>query len=103
MKFFWNMPSTLKPYFNKELQDYRSDLLEGNLSQAWQKLEKAHIIGQRWFIEHTYVHWLMLKFGVRIRSSKEVVGQIPRLLVGGVKSFAAKFQLGILEVQMFPL
>jgi hypothetical protein len=45
----------------------------------------------------------MLKFGVRIKSSKEILGQIPRLLVGGVKSFAAKFQSEILEEQMFPV
>jgi hypothetical protein len=94
MKFYWNMPATLKPYYNKELEDYQCELLQGNLPQAWQKLERAHVIGQRWFIEHTHVHWLMLKFGVRIKSSKEILGQIPRLLVGGVKSFVGKVPVG---------
>ena len=94
MKVYWSMPSTLKPYFRKELKNYRNELLQGNLSDAWTKLERAHIIGQKWFIEHTYVHWLMLKFGVRINSSKEIVGQIPRLLVGGVKSFVGKIPVG---------
>jgi hypothetical protein len=36
----------------------------------------------------------MLKFGVRIKSSKEVLGQIPRLLVGGVKSIVGKIPVG---------
>ena len=94
MKFFWNMPPILKPYFNKELEDYQSELLRENLSEAWRKLERAHIIGQKWFIEHSYVHWLMLKFGVRIKSSKEILGQIPRLLVGGVKSFVGQIPVG---------
>jgi hypothetical protein len=29
----------------------------------------------------------MLKFGIRIKSGKEILRQIPRLLVGGLKSF----------------
>ncbi len=36
----------------------------------------------------------MLKFGIYIKSTKEVFGQIPRLLVGGVKSFVGKIPVG---------
>ena len=94
IKLYGRMPKHLMPYFIRELQDYHDELQKGNLSKAWQKLERAHIIGQKWFIEHTYVHWLMLKFGVKIKSYKEVLGQIPRLLVGGVKSFVGKIPVG---------
>jgi hypothetical protein len=94
IKVYWRMPKYLKLYFTNELQDYYYELQQGNLSEAWKRLERAHIIGQKWFIEHTYVHWLMLKFGVRIKSSKEILGQIPRLLVGGVKSFVGKIPVG---------
>ncbi|MCW3079442.1 DUF3703 domain-containing protein [Segetibacter sp.] len=94
MKVYWKMPSTLKPYFAQELDSYRFELLKGNLNGAWQKLERAHIIGQRWFIEHSYVHMLMLQFGIKIKSRKEIMGQIPRLLVGGVKSFVGKIPVG---------
>lgn len=44
--------------------------------------------------EHSYVHWQMLRFGLAIKSRKEVIGQIPRLLVGGVKSFVGKIPVG---------
>jgi hypothetical protein len=88
------MPSPLKPYFSHELEEYRNELLQGNFKYAWTKLERAHIIGQRWFIEHTYVHWLMLRFGLKIKNSKEIMGQIPRLLVGGVKSFVGTVPVG---------
>jgi len=37
---------------------------------------------------------LMLKFGIGIKDAKEVLGQLPRLLVGGVKSFVGKIPLG---------
>lgn len=88
------MPSTLQPYFEKELRSYCSSLQENNLQQAWHHLEKAHVIGQAYPLKHTYVHWKMLQFGVRIKSFKEVIGQVPRLLIGGIKSFVGKIPVG---------
>lgn len=64
------------------------------MAQAWHHLERAHILEQAYLWEHTYAHWEMLKFGIRIKSSREVIGQIPRLLVGGVKSFVGKIPVG---------
>jgi len=69
-------------------------LANGHLSLAWRSLERAHIIGQRYPFAHSYVHWKMLQFGFRIKSMKEVLGQIPRLLIGGVKSFVGKVPVG---------
>ena len=56
MKFYWKMPIVLQSYFSDELVDYRNELSKGNLQGAWRKLERAHIIGQKWFLEHSYVH-----------------------------------------------
>lgn len=36
----------------------------------------------------------MLLFGFRIKNPKEIIGQIPGLLVGGVKSFVGKVPVG---------
>lgn len=36
----------------------------------------------------------MLQFGFKIKNAKEIVGQIPRLLVGGVKSFVGHIPVG---------
>jgi hypothetical protein len=36
----------------------------------------------------------MLSFGISIKNTKEVLGQIPRLLLGGVKSFVGKIPAG---------
>jgi hypothetical protein len=36
----------------------------------------------------------MLQFGVMIKKPREVIGQIPRLLIGGVKSFVGKIPVG---------
>ncbi|GAA4839740.1 DUF3703 domain-containing protein [Algivirga pacifica] len=94
MKLYTMMPKKLKPYFDQELKGYQINLEAGNLQAAWNHLERAHIIGQAYPYHHTYVHWKMLLFGIHIKDAKEVIGQIPRLLVGGVKSFVGHIPLG---------
>ena len=94
MKFYTYIPKSLKPYYNAELTKYRSEYLHGNLSIAWNHLERAHIIGQKYPFNHTFVHWKMLQFGFKIKSGKEIFGQIPRLIFGGVKSFVGKIPVG---------
>lgn len=37
---------------------------------------------------------MMLSFGIRIKSTREIIGQIPRFLVGGVKSFVGHIPVG---------
>ena len=94
MKLFWIMPDGLKIHYRKELELYKTELDKGNLPLAWRHLERAHILGQPWPREHSHVHWVMLKFGFRIKDTREIVGQIPRLVVGGVKSFVGTIHVG---------
>ncbi|WP_405247563.1 DUF3703 domain-containing protein [Cellulophaga sp. Asnod2-G02] len=94
MKLYTSIPKELKPYFNTELEKYRTENISGNLLNAWNHLERAHIIGQKYPYAHTLVHWKMLKFGFKIKSVKEIFGQIPRLIFGGVKSFVGKIPIG---------
>lgn len=94
MKFNTALPNKLKHYYQQELNAYKSMFAEEDISAAWNHLERAHVIGQAYPWPHTYVHWKMLQFGISIKSWKEVLGQIPRLLVGGVKSFVGKIPVG---------
>jgi len=94
MKLYTTLPKALKPYYDLELDAYASEYASNNLQRAWNHLERAHIIGQRYPFAHSYVHWKMLQFGFKIKSSKEVLGQIPRLIFGGVKSFVGKVPVG---------
>jgi len=88
------MPINLKPFYAKELESFSEHFVNKNLQNAWYHLERAHIIGQQYPYQHTYVHFKMLQFGFKIKSTKEVIGQIPRFLVGGVKSFIGKIPIG---------
>ena len=94
MKFYTSIPKRLEPYYLEELRSYHTECLKGNLEKAWKHLERAHIIGQKYPYPHTLVHWKMLKFGFKIKSRKEIFGQIPRLIFGGVKSFVGKIPIG---------
>lgn len=94
MKFYWKMPSSLTVHFQKELNGYAEEFAKQNLPVAWRHLERAHIIGQPWAVEHSLVHWKMLVFAFRIKNAREIVGQLPRLLVGGIKSFVGKIPVG---------
>ena len=94
MRFNTKMPVSLKPFYAKELKNYSIHFVNRNLQKAWYHLERAHIIGQQYPCQHTYVHFKMLQFGFKIKSTKEVIGQIPRLLVGGIKSFVGKIPVG---------
>lgn len=94
MKLYTTIPITLKPYYKVELENYLLAFSNGQIKTAWNHLERAHIIGQKYPYAHTYVHWKMLQFGIKIKSKKEVLGQIPRLIFGGVKSFVGVIPVG---------
>ncbi|GHC61226.1 DUF3703 domain-containing protein [Ulvibacter litoralis] len=94
MKFNTSLSERLKPYFTKELAQYKVQYELGNFLNAWSHLERAHILGQQYPSAHTLVHWKMLLFGIKIKNRKEIVGQIPRLIFGGVKSFVGTIPIG---------
>lgn len=94
MKINACMPEALRPFYRDELLLAKNEFDKRHFQQSWRHLERAHILGQPYPIEHTAVHWKMLKFGVKIKNWKEVIGQIPRLLFGGVKSFVGKIPVG---------
>ena len=94
MKFHTKITPKFKVFYTEELIKYQIEYSKNNLSEAWNHLERAHIIGQKYPFEHSLVHWKMLQFGFKIKNTKEVVGQIPRLIFGGIKSFVGKIPVG---------
>jgi hypothetical protein len=66
----------------------------GDWDRCWQLLEDAHVLSQPWALPHIRVHSAMLAAGWRSRDSREVRGQIPRLLVGGPASAVGRYPVG---------
>ena len=94
MKLYTNMPEALKSFYRQELLQAKIGFDKKHYQQSWRHLERAHILGQPYPVAHTAVHWKMLKFGIKIKNGKEIIGQIPRLLAGGVKSIVGKIPVG---------
>ena len=94
MRFNTTIPKDLKPYFQKELTKAENTFTKKHYQQSWRHLERAHILGQPYPFAHSFVHWKMLLFGFKTKNTKEIIGQIPRLLVGGVKSFVGNIPIG---------
>jgi len=94
MKLYWTMPVRVRSRYEAELRESAFAREQGDLHREWHHLERAHILAQRWPRQHNAVHWQMLKFGFRIKDTKEIIGQIPRLVFGGVKSFVGTVPIG---------
>ncbi len=61
-------------------------LAYGDLSLAFRHLERAHVLGQAITYNHTRIHWRMLKLGWKIRSPREIFGQIIRIIGASTKT-----------------
>lgn len=57
-------------------------------------LEKAHLLFQPNAWQHFYTHWLMFKLALRNKVFKEVIGQIPRLILAIPGSWLGKAPRG---------
>ena len=63
-------------------------------SQAWNHLERAHILSQPMAGRHVRTHLAMLRFAVRTVRPHEVVGQLFRTLVAAPGSWSGRYPLG---------
>ncbi|MCH2215643.1 MAG: DUF3703 domain-containing protein [Flavobacteriales bacterium] len=94
MKIYTTLPERLKPYFNVELKQYKQALNADQLHIAWEHLERAHILGQRYPFAHISVHWKMLKFGWKLGCRKEIWVQTRRLVSSGFESLFGSIPMG---------
>ena len=88
------MPTPVRPYYEAELRKSEEARMRSDMQLEWHHLERAHILGQRWPREHNAVHWRMLVFGFRTKNTREIIGQLPRPIIGGVKSFVGTVPIG---------
>jgi hypothetical protein len=74
------MHPVLRQAYRAEMTAAVSRYDAGDLQLAFSHLERAHILGQSFPIEHARTHWWMLKVGWRRRDFVEIAGQLPRIL-----------------------
>jgi hypothetical protein len=80
------LKNRVRKYVDAEI-DMASILLQKNeLESAFHHLERAHILGQAITMEHTRVHWLMLKLGWKKKDWLEIFGQMLRIVGASTKT-----------------
>ena len=80
------MHAALEKRFRSEIAQARRLLKSGSLDEAFEHLQRAHVLGQRYIVPHIQAHWLMLRIGVARRAVAEVLGQAARIVLGALGS-----------------
>lgn len=81
------MKPMLKNAYESEMVAAKQSFTDQKYEECFYHLERAHILGQRYYIPHVISHWWMLKVGWNRSDRKETFGQIIRLIA----SFASLF------------
>jgi len=87
------MTAKLRTAFNEEMQLAKSLYAQKQYLPCFQRLERAHILGQRHYIPHVINHYWMLKVGLRRRDLREVLGQVLRI-IGSAGSLIGTIPIG---------
>jgi len=80
------MTEKIKKYIDAEVEAAEQLVNENDFEAAFRHLERAHVLGQAITVEHTRVHWLMLKIGWRRRDLREIFGQLFRIAGASTKT-----------------
>jgi arylesterase / paraoxonase len=73
------MSQNLVAAFNVEMQQTIENFQLKDYDAAYRHVERAHILGQRFFVGHWRTHYWMLRIALATSDRKEVLGQIIRL------------------------
>ena len=81
-----NYYERIKPYWDLEVDAASRAEAKGDPHLAFAHLERAHILGQNSTWLHTQTHILMMRWGWRQPSSREVAGQLFRFFGAATKT-----------------
>jgi hypothetical protein len=76
----------IKPHWDLEIASATQAESSGDPHRAFRHLERAHILGQNSTSLHTQTHILMMRWGFRQQSGREVAGQVFRIFGAATKT-----------------
>ena len=88
------MNEKLRTAFLEELRVARRAEQGSDLARAWHHLERAHVLSQSFAWPHVRVHGRMFAFAWRRRDWRELLGQIPRVLLAAPGSWTGRAPQG---------
>ncbi len=74
------MKAAMQLAIEQAFQQAEQAMQEKRSADAFQWLERAHILTQRHPMLHARSHWMMLALGWQTADHREVAGQIPRIV-----------------------
>ncbi|WP_434391240.1 DUF3703 domain-containing protein [Melittangium boletus] len=98
------MTPRLRAHFERELALALEAEARGARAEAWRCLERAHVLSQAHALPHLRVHGRMFGVAWRGRDTRELLGQLPRLLLaapGSVLGRAPRGNTGGADVGIF--
>jgi hypothetical protein len=88
------MNERLRRAFDSELSAAARAESNGETRQAWRHLERAHVLSQAYAWPHVRVHGRMFAFARRSGDLRELLGQLPRLLLAAPGSWTGRAPRG---------
>lgn len=88
------MSPYVKTHFSAEMHAARQAYGQGDYADAFAHLERAHILGQRWFWPHTVSHGWMLRVGWQMKDRREIIGQLLRLFLTPLGHLTGRLPIG---------
>jgi hypothetical protein len=76
----------IRPAVDAELQASAQVESEGDATQSFRHLERAHVLGQASTVQHVRVHVQMLLWALRHRVFREARGQVLRIVGAATKT-----------------
>jgi hypothetical protein len=76
----------IRPAIQAELDAACLAEQQGHAAQAFEHLERAHVLGQMSTVLHVRVHWAMLRWALRQRRTGEAAGQWLRIVGAATKT-----------------
>ncbi|MCO4094743.1 MAG: DUF3703 domain-containing protein [Acidovorax sp.] len=74
------MRATAQSAFRTEMILAREAYRQRQYDDFWHHLERAHVVGQRYFWAHLMTHLWMLRFAVQSADFREAAGQLTRIM-----------------------
>lgn len=74
------MKAALRIAIAQEMESAGAAEASGDFQRAIGHLERAHVLGQRYFLVHMHTHLCMLRVALRRQDTRELQGQAIRLL-----------------------
>jgi hypothetical protein len=69
----------VKSFIENEYRSFELASRQGDVNKSWNHLQRIHIASQYNIKDHFWSHYIMLCYAVKVRSVKEVFGQVLRL------------------------